>query len=103
MNTRPQSMLSRWSVATAVFGGACNLLFVILTLYHDDSLKHIRPNDWGVLILSVAITLAPSLVLLVFRRYLPVTVIYASVLFSMLVWRIEYPHQYYVGRKFDDP
>jgi hypothetical protein len=26
-------MLSRWSVATAVFGGACNLLFVILTLY----------------------------------------------------------------------
>jgi hypothetical protein len=21
----------------------------------------------------------------------------------ILVWRIEYPHQYYVGRKYDDP
>jgi hypothetical protein len=39
-------MLSRWSVAVAVFGGACNLLIVILTLYQDESLQHIRPNEW---------------------------------------------------------
>ena len=39
-------MLSRWSVAVAVFGGACNLLIVILTLYQDEGLQHIRPNEW---------------------------------------------------------
>ena len=96
-------MLSRWSVAAALFGGACNLLIVILTLYQDESLQHIRPNEWRSIIGVTAITLAPSLVLLAFRHYLAVTLICASMLFLILVWRIEYPHQYYVGRKYDDP
>ena len=55
------------------------------------------------IILVTAITLAPSLVLLAFRHYFAVAFIYASMLFWILVWRIEYPHQYYVGRKYDDP
>jgi hypothetical protein len=100
---RPQSKLSRWSVVAAVFGASCNLLFLIVTFYQDDSLQHIRPNDWRMIILVTAITLAPSLVLLAFRHYFAVAFIYASMLFWILVWRIEYPHQYYVGRKYDDP
>ena len=63
-------MLSRWSVAVAVFGGACNLLIVILTLYQDESLQHIRPNEWRSIIGVTATTWAPSLVLLAFRHYL---------------------------------
>jgi hypothetical protein len=102
-NTRPRSNLSRWSVAVAVSGALCNLLFLILTFYQEP----IRPNEWRMewrmLILFTAITLAPSLVLLAFRRYFAVAFIYASMLFCILVWRIEYPHQYYVGQKYDNP
>jgi hypothetical protein len=101
-NPRPQSKLSRWSVAAAVFGASCNLLFLILDFYKDDSLQHMRPNDWGRLILPTAIMLVPSLVLLAFRYYFAVVFIYASMLFWILVWRIEYPHQYYVGQKYDN-
>ena len=102
-NRRPKSKLSRWSVAAAVFGASCNLLFLILTLYEAKSLQHIRPNEWGGLIPVTAITLAPSLVLLAFRHYFAVTFIYASMLSWIFVWRIEYPYQYYVGQKYDNP
>ncbi len=104
-DTRLQSKLFRWSVAAAVFGASCNLLFLILELHQDDSFswQRIRPNDWGNLFLLVAIQLAPSLVLFAFRHYFAVVLIYATMLFSILVWRIEYPHQYYVGQKYDNP
>lgn len=95
-------MQRRFSLVAAVFGASCNLLFLILDFYKDDSLQHMRPNDWGELILPTAIALAPSLVLLAFRNYLGFVLIYASILFSILVWRIEYPHQYYVGQKYDN-
>jgi hypothetical protein len=103
MNARPQSKLSRWSFAAAVFGASSNLLFLIVTFYQDDSLQHIQPNDWRNIILVTAITLAPSLVLFAFRHYFKIALIYAFMLCLILVWRIEYPHQYYVGRKYDDP
>lgn len=102
-NPRSQSKLSRWSVAAAVFGASCNLLFLIFEFYEEDILQHMRPNDWGNLLLLTAVTLAPSLVLFAFRHYFAVIFIYASMLFSILVWRIEYPHQYYVGQKYDNP
>jgi hypothetical protein len=103
MNTMLQSKLSRWSFAAAMFGASSNLLFLIVHFYQDDSWQHIRPDDWRNFILVTAITLAPSLVLFAFRHYFAVSFIYASVLFLILVWRIEYPPQYYVGRKYDDP
>jgi hypothetical protein len=86
-----------------VFGASCNLLILIVTFYQDDSLQRIQPNEWGGLILFTAITLAPSLVLSAFRHYFAVAFICTSMLVWILVWRIEYPHQYYVGRKYDDP
>ena len=103
MNTRPQSKLSRWSFAAAVFGASSNLLLLIVTFYQVDSLQHIQPNDWRNIVLLTAISLAPSLVLFAFRHHFAVAFIYASMLFLILVWRIEHPHQYYVGRKYDDP
>lgn len=103
MNTEPQSKLSRWSVAAAAIGVLCNLLFLIVSFYQDP----IRPNEWRMewrmLILFSAITLAPSLVLVAFRHYFAVVFIYAAMLFGFLVWRIEYPHQYYVGQKYENP
>jgi len=100
-DTRLQSKLSHWSVAAAVFGASCNLSFLILTLYQDASFSW-QPNDWGNLLLFTAIILAPSLVLFAFRHYFAVVFIYASTLFSILVWRIEYPHGYDAAGKYDD-
>jgi hypothetical protein len=94
----------RFSLVVAVFGASCNMLCLILTLYQDDSFswQDIRhPRD--VLIFFLAFTLAPSLVLLAFRYYFGVVLIYASMLFCILISRIEYPHQYYVGQKYDSP
>ena len=102
-NPRPPSKLSRWSNAAAVFGASCNLLFLILDCYQDDGLQQMRSNDWGNLILLTVIMLAPSFALFAFRYYFAVAFIYASLLFWILVWRIEYPHQYYVDQKYDNP
>jgi hypothetical protein len=96
-------MQRRFGLVAAVFGASCNLLFLILEFYEEDILQHMRPNDWSNLLLFTAITLAPSLVLFAFRHYFGVVLIYASMLFWILVWRIEYPHQYYVGQKYDNP
>lgn len=98
-HTRPRSKLSCWSVAVAAFGALCNLLFLVATFYQEP----VRPDEWHMLILSVAIMLAPSLVLLAVRHYLAVVFIYATALFWILVWRIECPHEYYAGRKYDNP
>jgi hypothetical protein len=83
----------------AAFGASCNLLFLIVTFYQEP----VRPDEWHMLILPAAIMLAPSLILLVFRHYFAVVFIYTTALFWILVWRIEYPHEYYAGRKYDDP
>lgn len=96
-------MQRRFSLVVAVFGASCNMLCLILTLHQDDSFswQNIRyPRDF---LFFLAITLAPSLVLLAFRYHLGVVLIYASMLFSILVCRIEYPHQYYTGQKYDSP
>jgi len=96
-DTIPQSKLSSWSIAAAVFGGACNLLFWIVEWIQDNGSEDRAP------ILLIVVTLAPSLVLFAFRYFLPVVLVYASVLFWILIWRVEYPHQYYVGQKMDGP
>jgi hypothetical protein len=57
----------------------------------------------GAALTLTAIMAAPSLVLFAFCNFFPVVVIYASALFWILVWRTEYPHQYYVGQKMDGP
>jgi hypothetical protein len=103
VNTKSPSRLSRWSAAAAGFGASCNLLILILTFYQDGGVQHIRPGEWRMIILFTANMLAPSLVLLAFRHSFAVTLIYAAMLLWILVWRIEYPHQYYAGRKYDDP
>jgi hypothetical protein len=103
MNTRPQTKLSRWSVATATFGALCNLLILILTSYEDESLQHIRSDDWRMIILASAIMLAPSLVLVAFRHTFAVTFVFAATLLWILLWRMEYPSQYYAGQKYDNP
>jgi hypothetical protein len=99
-DTRPQAKLSRWSVVAAAIGASCNLLFLIATFYQEPP---IRLNEWRMVALVTAITLSPSLVLLAFRRYFAVTFIYASMLYGILIWRLEYPHEYYVGQKYDNP
>jgi hypothetical protein len=99
-DARPQAKLSRWSVVAAAIGASCNLLFLIATFYQEPP---IRLNEWRMVALVTAITLSPSLVLLAFRRYFAVTFIYASMLYGILIWRLEYPHEYYVGQKYDNP
>ena len=98
-------MQRRCSLVAAVFGASCNLLCLILTFHQDDSFswQRIRLNDWGNLLLLIASSLAPSLVLLAFRYYFGLVLIYASMLLGILIWRIECPHQYYVGQKYDNP
>jgi hypothetical protein len=59
--------------------------------------------------LATAISLAPLLVLLILRHLLPVMLIYASVLFLILIWiwQVDYAAQCGFGsapfRKFDEP
>ena len=105
-------MLTRWSIAAGIFGGVRNLSCVILSYYQEYCSQHIQPDwdclqciepDWAKLILPTAISLAPSLVLFALHDLWPVVLIYASMLFSILVWRVEYPHEYYALRKFDEP
>jgi hypothetical protein len=111
-----QSTVSSWTIVAAIFGGVCNLSFVILQFYQEYCPQHLQP-DWdclqrieadGVnLVLPTAIALAPSLVLFALHRFWPVVFFYASLLLSILIWRIEYPHQYYDLHhdllKYDEP
>ena len=76
-------MLSRWSVAAAVFGGACNLLFVILTMYQDESLQHIRPNEWRSIIGVTAINVGA---VIGFARFPPLPRGYPHLLCSFRFW-----------------
>jgi hypothetical protein len=69
-------------MAAAIFGGLCNLSCVGLTLYQDYC-RHYQLESVG-LILS----LVPLLVLFALRRVLPVVLIYASMLFWILVQQI---------------
>jgi hypothetical protein len=107
-----QSTISRWAIAAAIFGSVCNLLCVILEIYQDYCSQHILP-DWDCLqriesdglqlVLPTAIALASSLVLFALHRLWPVVFIYTAMLFAILVWRVEYPHEYYALRKYDEP
>jgi hypothetical protein len=97
--TDARSKLSGRSVAVAAFGVSCNLLFLFAAFYQEPA----RPEEWHTLVLPAALMLAPSLVLLIFRQHLAVVFIYTTALFWILVWRIEYPHEYYAGQKYDNP
>jgi hypothetical protein len=107
-----QSTISRWVIAGAIFGGVCNLSCVILEIYQDYCSQHILP-DWDCLqriesdglqfVLPTAIALASSLVLFALHRLWPVVFIYTAMLFVILVWRVECPHEYYALRKYDEP
>jgi hypothetical protein len=98
---------SRWSIAMAIFGGVCNLLCLIFVFFQNYYLQHFQFVWSFSLIPLVAISLAPLLVLFALRHLSPVVFIYASTLFLILVWRVDYLVQYSRAsapfHKFDDP
>ena len=85
MDARPQPKASRYSIAAATFGGACNLSCVALSLY-EDYCRH-YPFVRGT-VLPVAVALAPLLVLFALRRMLLVVFVYVSVLVWILVQQV---------------
>jgi hypothetical protein len=82
----PRPKASRWSIAAAIFGGVCNLLCVVLSLY-EDYCRH-YPFVRGA-VLPVAVLLAPLLVLFALRRISLVIFIYVSVLLWILVQQVH--------------
>ena len=93
-DTKLPSKLCRWSsIATAIFGGVCNLSCLILVFYQE----HCRQGqfDWGFWFSpAVAISLAPLLVLFALRHLLPVVVVYTIMLGWILARRIDYLQLY---------
>jgi hypothetical protein len=77
-------------------------------IYREYCFGHVQ-SVLDLLDLATAISLAPLLVLFVLRHLLPVMLIYASVLFLILIliWQVDYPAQCSFGaapfRKFDEP
>jgi hypothetical protein len=94
-DSKPRSVISRWSVAAAAFGAACNLLCLILTIYQSDYVPLQRIN-WspGATIVD-CILLAPLLVLFIFRHFAPVVFLYGLALFSILMERVYQLIQYH--------
>ena len=102
-----QSTLSHWSIPMAIFGGVCNLLSVVFNIYQSYYLQHLDDVWSSGLILAVAFSLAPLLVLFALRRLSLIVLAYASILFLILVWRVNYLLQYSGPNppfhKFDEP
>jgi hypothetical protein len=88
--TKVEWDIEQWSMAAAVFAGACNLSswaiinyfnFVIqVRVFHRDYMLMNYPE-----IISECLWLAPLLALIAFRRVLAITLIYTAILFISLV------------------
>jgi hypothetical protein len=85
------------TLVVAVFGIACNLSFVVFVTYQEHYAGIGTRGYWG----TVAILLAPSLVLFVFRHLWPVVFIYASIIFWILIYRVQYRYEDFF--KWDTP
>lgn len=85
-----QSALPHWRIAVAIFGGVCNLLSWILTNYQFYYVQRVQViwDFW--LIFPATLSLLPLVVLFALRHLSSVVCIYASVLFLILVWRVQY-------------
>jgi hypothetical protein len=104
-HTKTQSTISRWSIAAAMFGSVCNVSFLILESYKDYCEGRV-PSVWDWLNFPTAILLAPLLVLFLWRHLFPVVFIYASILFLILVWRVDWLKQvcaFKTFHKYDEP
>jgi hypothetical protein len=102
-------MISRWSVAAAVFGAACNLACSALLDYQHYFLLHERFIWSYSSIIVEGISLAPLPALYVFRRYALLVFPYALALFSILMERVHLLMQYHrlgplaLASKYDSP
>jgi hypothetical protein len=94
-DSKAQSKISRWSVAAAVFGAACNLLCWLLSHYQSYCLAHYRFVWSYSSIIAECILLAPLLALFILCRFAPVVFLYALALFSLLIGRVYQLIQYY--------
>jgi hypothetical protein len=94
-DSNSQSTISRWSVAAAVFGAVSNLLLWILSNYQSYYLAHYQ-YIWSYSSnIGECISLAPLLVLFIFRNLAPVIFLYALALFSLLIGRVYDLIQYH--------
>jgi hypothetical protein len=77
-------------MAVAMFAGMCNLLSWVFENYQLSYLER-HQFIWSYLsIVGEGISLAPLFVLIIFRRSLPIVLIYASMLFLILIWTANY-------------
>ena len=101
----------RWSIVAAKFAGAFSILCWILLnyqIYLEQSPT--RPFALGYpIVISEWFLLTPLLAVIVFRHFVGITFIYASMLLIILVGRTYYLAKYYVvgisafKKKFDLP
>jgi hypothetical protein len=108
-NSETKSTISQWSVAAAIFGAACNVLCLIFEIFQSYYLARI-PLVWIYSFIAVeCISLAPLLVLFIWRRLAPVVLLYTLALFSILMGRVYHLVQYYkfgavaLAYKIDSP
>lgn len=94
MDREVQSSLSRWSVAAAAFGALCNLLCWALSNYQDFFLLHERLVWSYSFVVAEGLSLAPLLVLFVFRRHALLVFPYLLALLLILMGRVDYLLQY---------
>ena len=85
----------RWSVATAIFGGVCNLLSWILMNYWSFYLMQEQFILSNSLLFVECIVLAPLLVLFNLRHVALVVFLYALALSSILIGYIQRLVQYH--------
>lgn len=116
-----QSNIERWSIVVAIFAAIFNILSSAVLNYQmhveDLCIQHRAvvmnypyraPVTNYPEIISQLVALTPVLAVAIFRRYLPFTLTYALILFTILAGRIYYLIQFYrLGidaiRKFDPP
>lgn len=102
VDTLTETTLSRWTFAAIAFGIVCNAsfwVFVTQQEYYAGALD--QPMNWGLAILATALLVMPSLAMLVFCRQQRVVFTYASVIFLLLFWRVQY--RYEDLHKWDGP
>jgi hypothetical protein len=93
------SIISRYSIAAAVFGALCNLLSWAILNYQGYLEYGWTWSVWAVVVECVC--LAPMLVLFIFRQYAIVVFPYAIMLLLNLIARVNYDPKRFV--KIDAP
>ena len=105
--SKAPSMISRWSIAAAVFGAVCNLLCWGLSNYQHFHLQHERLIWSPSFIIVECLLLAPLLALFLLRRFAPVVFPYAIALLAILKMQIEQVVKFHnlgtFAMKFDSP